>query len=136
MVFITTFCPLFGTAHGETIYKWVDEDGKAHFGSRPNEHKETVPVEIDYSSGGVSVSSEEQVKRYVQDKEKQLKEKASEKRQKKIERDSELKSQRRKCDNWNRELRRVESFLSSSDNLRDHRKASQLRNTIHTECNF
>ncbi len=129
-------CQLYGTAYAETIYKWVDENGKVHFGSRPNEHQEMVPVDIDYRRGGVSVSSKEQIKRYVQDQEKQLEEKASEKKREKRERDSELKSLRKKCDNWNQELRRVESFLSHSDNLLDHKKASQLRSTIRTECNF
>ena len=48
-LFAVIFLPVFSLcstmAHATTVYKWVDEDGQVHYGSKPR-HKDAEEVKI------------------------------------------------------------------------------------------
>jgi len=65
--FISVFTLFINTAQAATVYKWVDEDGQVHYGSKPR-HKDAEKVKIkkryiDSGNSTPSLSTQERLKK-------------------------------------------------------------------------
>ena len=109
-IIISTF--IFSTVNAETVYKWVDEDGQVHYGSRA-EHKNAKEVEIknryiDSGNSSAPLSAQERAdkqKRFLNALDAENKSISDEKRKKKEQ--AELKITR--CNASRDQLRRYEN---------------------------
>lgn len=110
IIIISTF--IFSTVNAATVYKWVDEDGQVHYGSRA-EHKNAKEVEIknryiDSGNSSAPLSAQERVdkqKRFLNALDAENKSISDEKRKKKEQ--AELKITR--CNASRDQLRRYEN---------------------------
>ena len=109
-IIISTF--IFSTVNAATVYKWIDEDGQVHYGSRA-EHKNAKEIEIknryiDSGSSSAPLSAQERVdkqKRFLNALDAENKSISDEKRKKKEQ--AELKITR--CNASQDQLRRYEN---------------------------
>jgi len=109
-IIISTF--IFSTVNAATVYKWVDEDGQVHYGSRA-EHKNAKEIEIknryiDSGNSSAPLSAQERVdkqKRFLNALDAENKSISDEKRKKKEQ--AELKITR--CNASRDQLRRYEN---------------------------
>lgn len=109
-IIISTF--IFSTVNAETVYKWVDEDGQVHYGSRPD-NKDAKKIEIknryiDSGNSSAPLSAQERVdkqKRFLNALDAENKSISDEKRKKKEQ--VELKITR--CNASRDQLRRYEN---------------------------
>ena len=65
LFFIFILTSLLSTAHAASVYKWVDEDGQVHYGSKPdNKNAKEIEIKnryIDSGNSTVPLSAEERV---------------------------------------------------------------------------
>lgn len=109
-IIISTF--IFSTVNAETVYKWVDEDGQVHYGSRPD-NKDAKKIEIknryiDSGNSSAPLSAQERVdkqKQFLNALDAENKSISDEKRKKKEQ--AELKITR--CNASRDQLRRYEN---------------------------
>ncbi len=109
-IIISTF--IFSAVNAETVYKWVDEDGQVHYGSRPD-NKDAKKIEIknryiDSGNSSAPLSAQERVdkqKRFLNALDAENKSISDEKRKKKEQ--AELKITR--CNASRDQLRRYEN---------------------------
>lgn len=110
--------PFLSNAYAATVYKWIDEDGQVHYGSRSdNENAKEIEIKNRYIDSGNStppLSAEERVnkqKRFLNALEAENKAIAEEKRKKKEQ--DELRVSR--CNASRDQLRRAESASALYD---------------------
>ena len=103
---------IVSTASATTVYRWVDEDGHVHFGSRAeNEKAKEIKIKIINKGSGVSENIVNKQKRFLKALEQENKSIAEEKKKKREQ--EELKLTR--CNASRDQLKRAESASALYD---------------------
>ena len=146
---ILILIPLLSVVNAATVYKWIDEDGQAHYSSRSdNENAEEIEIKnryIDSGNSTVPLSAEERVnkqKRFLDALDAENKSISEDKRKKKEQ--EELRVSR--CNASRDQLRRAENASALYDldekgnrillNKKQYEQAmSQVRARVEKWCN-